>query len=60
MSAGNPFWARMAWWVEPEAFEAEFGRAPQTVEEYVAWSQERQRAALAHAVRRYAGPDRPG
>jgi beta-mannosidase len=47
----NPLWRRTAWWVEWHVFEGEHGRAPRDLEEYVAWSQERQRRALSIAAR---------
>lgn len=52
VSLDNPLWRDPSgWWVEPEAFEAERGRAPETLEEYVAWSQSRQAEALVIVVR---------
>jgi beta-mannosidase len=51
VAADNPVWRRpLTWWIEAEQFEAEHGRKPQTLEEYVAWSQQRQARALAIAV----------
>jgi beta-mannosidase len=51
VSNENPVWRRpLTWWIEAEAFAAEIGRAPETLEEYVAWSQARQAEALAIAV----------
>ncbi|HEY3319093.1 MAG TPA: glycoside hydrolase family 2 TIM barrel-domain containing protein [Planctomycetota bacterium] len=47
----NPLWQRTAWWIEWDACIAELGREPRDLEEYVAWSQTRQAAALARAVR---------
>ncbi|NLF03126.1 MAG: hypothetical protein GX601_19355 [Anaerolineales bacterium] len=52
ISAANPFWARTSWWVEDQAFAADHGHPPDSLEEYVAWSQERQRRALAYVVER--------
>ena len=46
----NPLWRRTGWWIEWPEFVAERGREPHDLEEYVAWSQERQRAALAIAA----------
>jgi beta-mannosidase len=47
----NPVWRRpLTWWVEADAFTAEQGRAPETLEEYVDWSQNRQTEALLFAV----------
>lgn len=52
VSAANPYWRRpVAWWVEDVRFEAEHGRPPDSVEEYVAWSQQRQAEALVIAVK---------
>lgn len=51
VAADNPVWRRpLTWWIEAEQFEAEHGRPPQTLEEYVAWSQQRQARALSIAV----------
>lgn len=51
VSESNPVWRRpLTWWVEAGAFEAEKGRAAETLEEYVAWSQVRQSEALTIAV----------
>jgi beta-mannosidase len=47
----NPLWKRTSWWIEWPVFVAEQGREPEDLEEYVAWSQERQRRALEIAAR---------
>ena len=47
----NPLWRRVSWWLEWSDFTKEKGREPATLEEYVAWSQERQAVALGLAVR---------
>ncbi len=47
----NPIWQRTSWWIEWPEFVAEKGREPANLEEYVAWSQERQARALAIAAR---------
>lgn len=47
----NPLWRRTSWWIEWPVFIEEQGREPDSLEEYVAWSQERQRRALAIAAR---------
>jgi len=47
----NPLWRRTSWWIEWDVFVSEIGRAPETLEEYVAWSQERQAVSLATAAR---------
>lgn len=47
----NPLWRRISWWVEWPEFVRQFGREPENLEEYVAWSQERQARALEIAFR---------
>jgi len=43
ISETSPVWRRpLTWWIEVDAFKAEHGREPQSLEEYVAWSQARQ------------------
>ncbi|MBP5093060.1 MAG: hypothetical protein J6332_03310 [Abditibacteriota bacterium] len=43
VDASNILWRRHTdWWTENAAFEADKGRQPETLEEYVEWSQERQ------------------
>lgn len=42
----NPLWRRTLWWIEWPAFVREEGREPASLEEFVAWSQERQARAL--------------
>ena len=46
----NPLWRRTSWWIEWPTFVEQFGREPNDLEEYVAWSQERQRDALRIAA----------
>jgi beta-mannosidase len=46
----NPLWRRTSWWIEWPVFVEQMGREPSNLEEYVAWSQERQRAALQIAA----------
>jgi beta-mannosidase len=47
----SPVWHRpFTWWIEADAFKAEYGREPRSLEEYVAWSQARQAEALASAM----------
>jgi len=49
---GNPLWKNpIAWWFEIDQFVKEYKRNPQHLEEYVAWSQERQKQALSIAVK---------
>jgi beta-mannosidase len=51
INALNPAWRRpLTWWIEEGAFGAEKGRAPNSLEEYVDWSQKRQSEALVAAV----------
>lgn len=50
-SLENPLWNRTAWWTEWPRFVQEHGREPRDLEEYVAWSQERQARALEIAAR---------
>jgi beta-mannosidase len=47
----NPLWKRTSWWIEWPVFVEEQGREPKDLEEYVTWSQERQRRALGIAAR---------
>lgn len=50
-TADNPLWYRhMSWWVEWPVFVEELGREPVDLEEYVDWSQERQKKALIIAA----------
>lgn len=49
--AENPIWRRnLNWWVEEPEFVREMGRKPETLEEYVDWSQARQAKCLTIAV----------
>ena len=43
-------WRRFSWWFEPDAFERERGGTPESAEEYLEWSRERQAAALEYAA----------
>lgn len=47
----NPLWRRTPWWIQWPQFLKEHNREPRNIEEYVAWSHERQRNALEIAVR---------
>ena len=48
----NPYWVRPTpWWNDWAPLVAEQGREPRDLEEYVAWSQERQARLLAEAFR---------
>jgi beta-mannosidase len=49
-TTANPLWRRNAWWVEWPVFAREHGREPRDLEEYVSWSQERQRRGLQIAA----------
>jgi beta-mannosidase len=51
----NPRWKRTSWWIEWPVFIEEKGREPESLEEYVTWSQERQRRALGIAARSARG-----
>ncbi|MFQ3548389.1 MAG: glycoside hydrolase family 2 TIM barrel-domain containing protein [Armatimonadota bacterium] len=47
----NPLWSRgSTWWIEWEAFYNDFKRHPNTLEEYVEWSQKRQAELLQVAA----------
>ncbi len=50
-TSDNPLWRRFTWWLEWSDFTREKGCEPASLEEYVAWSQARQAAALVMAVR---------
>jgi beta-mannosidase len=47
----NPLWRRTPWWIEWPLFVQEKRREPSSLEEYVAWSQERQSQALSIVAR---------
>lgn len=50
-TADNPLWRRTStWWIEWHQFVSEVGREPESLEEYVTWSQERQKKALSIAA----------
>lgn len=46
----NPYWQRTGWWLEVDQFVREYGRKPETLEEYVQWGQQRQTTILTKAV----------
>jgi beta-mannosidase len=50
-TANNPLWRRTGWWIEWPVFVQEHGREPESLEEFVTWSQSRQAEALAIAAR---------
>src|SRR5438552_3568386 len=51
VSEKNPVWrCPLTWWIEADAFLAANGYAPETLEQYVEWSQARQAEALTIAV----------
>ncbi|MDD2765089.1 MAG: glycoside hydrolase family 2 TIM barrel-domain containing protein [Opitutaceae bacterium] len=51
ISADNPLWRRTStWWIECDQFLKEHGRQPESLEEYVSWSQNRQAEALVTAL----------
>ncbi|NYF92265.1 glycoside hydrolase family 2 TIM barrel-domain containing protein [Tunturiibacter empetritectus] len=47
----NPLWARQSWWIDWPKFAKEKGREPRDLEEFVAWMNARQEAALTIALR---------
>jgi len=47
----NPLWNRQPWWIDWPKFVAEKGREPNDLEEFVAWSQQRQSDALVLTAR---------
>ncbi len=49
-TADNVLWRRFGFWIDSKQFIAEVGREPRDIEEYVAWGQNRQAAALNIAV----------
>lgn len=50
-TAANPIWRQtLTWWIENDEFVREMGRGPETLEEYVEWSQARQTKALTISV----------
>lgn len=52
ISTGNPLWNNpVTWWLEDQAFAAEHNRPPESLEEYVTWSQQRQAQFLCLAMR---------
>lgn len=51
VTEANDLWHRpVAWWVESYWFNEQKGRMPETLKEYVEWSQDRQAKALSIAV----------
>ncbi len=47
----NPLWRRTSvWWIEREQFVREHSREPESLEDYVDWSQARQARALKAAA----------
>lgn len=49
----NPYWQRFGWWFEMDEFLEERGDLAWEIEDYVAWSQQRQEAKLAYAVKTF-------
>jgi beta-mannosidase len=47
----NPLWSRQSWWLDWPKFAKEKGREPRDLEEFVAWMDARQEAALTIALR---------
>lgn len=47
----NPLWRQVSWWIEwDEYLDDHAGKAPESLEEYVSWSQERQTSGLSIAL----------
>ncbi len=46
----TPLWRRMSWWIESTEFIAERGHEPDSLSEYIQWSQERQARVLMIAA----------
>jgi beta-mannosidase len=47
----NPLWREVGWWIEWDDFKRDHdGNEPQSLEEYVTWSQERQTKGLSIAL----------
>jgi beta-mannosidase len=51
VSAENLYWRRCFWWVDEAGFVEAKGRKPESIEEYVAWSQDHQATALTRALK---------
>ncbi|MDD5677113.1 MAG: glycoside hydrolase family 2 TIM barrel-domain containing protein [Kiritimatiellae bacterium] len=52
IAVSNPLWKYpIDWWLEIDQFVKDHNRNPRHLEEYVAWSQERQKQALSFAVK---------
>ncbi len=52
VSMSNPLWMLpTSWWIEGQQFKDAMGHDPETIEEYIEWSQERQAVALSAAVK---------
>jgi beta-mannosidase len=49
-SMDNPLWRRVSWWIQWADCIKELGHEPQSLDEYVTWSQQRQAEALAIAA----------
>ncbi len=50
VSVDNPIWGQFSWWIEADKFELEKNRQPETLDEYVAWQQDRQTKGLVIAI----------
>ena len=50
-SADNPLWRRTLWWIQWPEFLEEYGRVPADLDEFVAWSQDRQTRGLVLAAK---------
>lgn len=47
----NPLWQRSLWWLEWQVFLDEFSREPNSLNEYVTWSQRRQAHSIGTMIR---------
>ncbi len=54
-SADNPLWRRTLWWIQWPEFLEEHGREPVDLDEFVAWSQNRQANGLVLAAKSCKG-----
>lgn len=51
VSEENPYWRRCFWWIDEEGYIEATGRKPESIDQYVTWSQAHQATALARALR---------
>lgn len=50
-SVDNPLWRLSSWWIQWPEFLQDLGRAPRDLEEFAAWSRQKQADALTLAVK---------